>query len=238
MRRDRETVWAKYGVGHAVNVGDYLMAVACRAVLRSPVSDRARVRLLAAFGEALETTARGQALDLNWRGRADLTVQDYLELVRLKTGRYLALGMVGGAVIAGLGQKVTAAIEALGEDMGAAFQIRDDMIDLTAGKGRGNVTGNDIREGKPSILYAHAISAAAPGQKEDLIRIMRKVREETTEADVEWVKELYRRLGSVEFARAEAERLVARAFEAIGRLPAPKRDFFRQLTRYMVSRTR
>jgi geranylgeranyl pyrophosphate synthase len=237
IRRDREAVWVRYGMPNAVNAGDYLLGVAFRAVVNSPVSDRVRVRLMTAFTDALESTCRGQALDLNCRGKADLTVHDYLEMVKLKTGRYLALGMVGGAIIAGLRRKPLAAIDTLGEDMGAAFQIRDDLIDLTAGKGRGGVTGNDIREGKASILYAHAISVASRAEKDALIRVMRKPRDKTTDADVERVKRLYQRLGSLEFAQDVAERLVSQAFETIERLPAANRDFFRQLTRYMASRT-
>lgn len=238
IRRDRETVWVKYGPANAINVGDYLLGVAYRAILSSPVGENVTVRLVRAFTEAFETTCRGQALDLNCRAREDLTVGDYLEMVTLKTGRYLALGMVGGGIIAGLDPIALSPIEALGESMGAAFQIRDDVIDLTAGKGRGGVTGNDIREGKPSILYAHAVSAAGPAERRDLVRIMRTPRQETTDADVAWVRGLYDRLGSLEFARAEADRLVERAFETIERIPVEDKEFFRRLTRYMVSRTK
>lgn len=177
-------------------------------------------------------------MDLNNRGRDDVTVDDYLEMVTLKTGRYLALGMVGGGIVAGLAAAAVAQIEVLCESMGAAFQIRDDVIDLTAGKGRGGVTGNDIREGKASILYAHAIAAARAGERREVIEIMRKPREQTTDADVQRVEELYRRLGSLDFAKAEADRLVERAFETIERLPVRDKSFFRRLARYMVSRTK
>ena len=238
IRRDQGAVWVRYGACNAVNVGDYMLSVAYGAVLKSPVPDAARARLAQAFAEALETTCRGQALDLNWRGRADLTVRDYLEMVTLKTGRYMALGMVGGGIIAGLSDDALAPLEQLGACLGAAFQIRDDLIDLTAGKGRGGVTGNDIREGKCSILYAHAVSAAKPPDRETLIRIMRKPRQDTTDADVARVHDVYRRTGSLQFADEQAECLVARAFETIERIPAADKEFFRRLTRYMVSRTR
>jgi geranylgeranyl pyrophosphate synthase len=157
--------------------------------------------------------------------------------VSLKTGRYMALGMAGGAIIAGMGDEVVEQIDALGECMGAAFQIRDDVIDLTAGKGRGGVIGNDIREGKSSILYAYALSAADAGQRADLVRIMAKAREETSEADVQRVHALYRKLGAFEFAQREADRLVDRAFETVDRIPVRDKQFFRSLTRFMVSRS-
>ena len=122
--------------------------------------------------------------------------------------------------------------------MGPAFQIRDDVIDWTAGKGRGGILGNDIREGKPSILYAHALSASEPGDRHRLVEVMRKPRDETTDEDVRWVRTLYDRVGSLEFARARADAFVERAFGTIERIPVGDRDFFRRLTRYMASRSR
>ncbi len=237
IRRDEATVWVKYGLANAVNVGDYLLGAAYRAILSSPLSETTTLQLLRAFTEAYETTCRGQALDLNWRAKEDLTVSDYLEMVTLKTGRYLALGMVGAGIIAAADQPILSSFDQLGRSMGAAFQIRDDVIDLTVGKGRGGVTGNDIREGKASILYAHALRAAEPAERRELVAVMARPREDTTGGDVERVKGLYDKLGSLEFARAEADRLVEAAFETIERMPVADKAFFRRLTRYMVSRT-
>jgi len=238
VRRDRPTVWVKYGQPNAINVGDYMLSVATRAVLMSPVDDALRVELARLFTETIEVTCRGQSLDLNNRASEDLTVEQYMQMVTLKTGRYLALGMVGGGMIAGAEGETLARLEALCSSMGAAFQIRDDLIDLTVGKGRGGALGNDIREGKPSILYAHAISVASPDQKRRILSVMAKPRQETTDADVAEVRRLYDELGSVEFASAEADRLIDRAFETIEKIPVADKQFFRDIARYMVNRTK
>ncbi len=238
VRRDRETVWVRYGQANAINVGDFMLGVASEALLRSPVSNRQRVELARAFAAAYTDTCRGQAFDLNTRGKVDLTVEHYLEMVTLKTGRYMALGMLGGAIVADADAVVLECVGRLGECMGAAFQIRDDMIDLTVGKGRGGQTGNDIREGKSSILYAHAINAADEDTKRELAGIMAKPREETTDFEVERVGALYEELGSLEFARAEAERLVQKAFDIIEQVPLNDTRFFRQVIGYMVSRSK
>jgi geranylgeranyl pyrophosphate synthase len=236
VRRDRDTVWVKYGVPNAVNVGDYMLAAAYRAVGRSHVPTDVLPRLFDVYSMAFESTCQGQALDLNWRARRDFTVDDYLRLVTLKTGRYMALGMVGGALVAGATDKVVQEIQRLGEHMGAAFQIRDDLIDLSVGKGRGGVIGNDVREGKCSILYAHAISAANPAQAERLISIMARPREETTNEDVSEVQQIYAELGSVEFAQSRAEALAAQAIEVAEHIPVRDRSFFPEVTRFMVMR--
>jgi geranylgeranyl pyrophosphate synthase len=237
VRRDAPTVWVRFGMENAVNLGDYMLGRAYAAILSSPVELSATHRLLTAFTETYERTCRGQALDVNWRGREDLTVEQYLEMVTLKTGDYLALGMVGGAIIAGLPDGSVAQIRQLGSNMGPAFQVRDDVIDLTLGKGRGGALGNDIREGKPSILYAHALSAASGEDRRRLLEIIRKPREETTDADVREVIALYGRLGSLDFARRTADELVRQAFETIERIPVENKDFFRQAARFMAERT-
>jgi len=237
MRRDREAVWVRYGMANAVNVGDYLLGVAYRAILRCPVDEVTMVRLLREFAETYESTCRGQAMDLNRRAMTSLTVDDYLHMVTLKTGRYLALGMVGGAMIAGAARDVIECIRELARSMGAAFQIRDDVIDLTAGKGRGGVIGCDIREGKPSILYAHALNAADAQDRATLVEVMARPREQTTDDDVREVRGLYERVGSLEFAAAEADRLIQEAYGTVERLPVQEKEFFHQVVSHMVSRS-
>jgi len=236
VRRDQPTVWVKFGLENAINLGDYMLGRAYTCILRSPVEAHTRLRLLSVFTETCELTCRGQAIDLNCRGREDFAIEHYLEMVTLKTGRYLALGMVGGGIVAGLDERATRVIQELGCNMGPAFQIRDDLIDLTQGKGRGGARGNDIREGKPGILYAHALSAARALDGRRLMDIMRRPRDQTREEDVQWVIALYERLGSLEFARQKADQLVAEAFETIERIPVENKEFFRQVARFMVER--
>ena len=237
VRRDTPTVWVAYGVANAINLGDDMLARAYSLVLRSPVEPPTRLRLSEAFCEALECTCRGQALDLNSRGRADFTLDDYLRMVTLKTGRYLALGMVGGAIAARAEEPAVERIKGLGDSMGPAFQIRDDVIDLTQGKGRGGLMGNDIREGKPSILYAHALEATSGGERDRLVEIVSRERASTTDEEVAWVTGLYQQCGSLDFARRKADEMIEEAFKTIEGVPVQNRDFFRSVIRFMAQRT-
>jgi geranylgeranyl pyrophosphate synthase len=237
IRRDAPTVWVEFGVENAINVGDYMLGRAYSAIQQSPLPGETILRLLEAFTRAFERTCQGQALDMNRRGQEDLTVEQYLDMVRRKTGDYLALGMVGGAIIAGLSEKGVDRIRELGSNMGPAFQVRDDLIDLTQGKGRGGAVGNDIKEGKPSILYAHALSEANEADRARLLEVVRKPRKKTTQEDVREVISIYERLGSLEFARKTAQSLVEDAADTIDRIPVENKEFFRQVARFMAERT-
>ena len=125
VRRDAPTVWVQFGVENAVNLGDYMLGRAYSAIQQSPLPGEKVLRLLSAFTRAYERTCQGQALDLNRRGNSDLTVEQYLDMVRRKTGDYLALGMVGGAIVAGLPRDGVEKIRELGSNMGPAFQVRE-----------------------------------------------------------------------------------------------------------------
>jgi len=238
VRRDQPTVWKKYGVANAINVGDYLLSRALKAAMRSPVDERTRDRLLNLFLDTYERTVEGQAMDINARCDDRFDVETYLRMAEFKTGRYLVLGMIGGAVIAGAPEVTIQCLEKLGANMGPAFQIRDDLIDLTRGKGRGGVKGSDIREGKASILYAHALAHSLPGEQERLLAIMRKPRMETSDDDVKWVMAMYERCGSLEFAEEQAEELTRKAQAVLEYLPVEQRPLLGGLVTYMVERTR
>ncbi len=238
VRRDAPAVWVEYGQANAINLGDFMLGRACSAVMMTPVDDGTRCRLLEVFIRTYENTCRGQAFDLNRRGASDMNVDEYLRMVRLKTGDYLVLGMIGGAVIAGAGDDVLDAIRELGHLIGPAFQIRDDVIDLTHGKGRGGMLGNDIREGKPSILYAHALNAASGQERRMLIDTARQAREHIDDETVRDIMALYERLGSVRFASEMASDLTRRAFDAVEDIPLQNKDVFRRLVRFMAERTK
>jgi geranylgeranyl pyrophosphate synthase len=125
--------------------------------------------------------------------------------------------------------------------LGPAFQIRDDLIDLTQGKGRGGEIGCDIKEGKPSIFFAYVLDREQ-GTDDDrarLVEIVGKPREETGIDDVSWVIDLYKRAGAVEFAQNEAQALIQQSQEVIETLPLDDsgKQVFRAIAKFMIDRT-
>ena len=236
MRRDQPTVWVKFGVANAINAGDYLLARAYHCILISPIPADRKLKLLEIFTLTYEKTVEGQALDINARGATDYTVEKYLELVRLKTGYYLACGMVGGAVTSGNIEGTIDKIWTLGKLMGPAFQIKDDLIDLTVGKGRGGVIGSDIKEGKASFLYAYTLEIANNDDKASLIEIMAKQRDETTDDDVQYVLNIYNKHGAIDHAQKYANDLIKQTYDIIDEIPTDNKSVFRDIANFMAQR--
>jgi geranylgeranyl pyrophosphate synthase len=234
MRRDRPTVWVQYGTANAINAGDYLLGRAYRSILNSRVPTEKRLRLLDIFTLTYEKTVEGQALDINWRGAKDFTIEKYLQIVELKTAYYLTCGMVGGAVVAGASEEVIQKLWELGHSIGPAFQIRDDLIDLTQGKGRGGQIGSDIKEGKASFLYAYTLGKVKPQERDRLIEIMLKPREKTADGEVQEVLDLYKKYGAITYAQDYAEGLVRKAYQTIEELPVEDKETFRAIATFMA----
>ena len=236
VRRDQPTVWVKYGIANAINAGDYLLACAYKSTLASPVSLEKKIKLLQVLTTTYEKSVEGQALDINARAAEDFSVDKYMKMVELKTGYYLACGMVGGAIISGVSEQVVEKIWTLGKTMGPAFQIRDDLIDLTHGKGRGGVIGSDVKEGKASFLYSYALQVASADDKKHLREIMLKPRNETTDNDIRWVLDVYKKYNAINYAQEFAEDLIKQAYKTINEIPVEDKTIFKEIASFMAQR--
>jgi geranylgeranyl pyrophosphate synthase len=242
FRRGRATLWVEQGIPTALNVADFLIAEAFRLVAEAGAENGPLSRdLHEIFTQTFRTTVEGQALDLYWRGRSSFTVEAYEEIIRKKTGRYLAVGWVGAARLAGRERAEANAFWEIGDELGPAFQIKDDLLDLTDGKGRGGEVGCDIREGKPSILYAHALAHPGldSGQRARLVEIHARDREKTEPQEVAWVIALYDELGVLEVARREMRKRLdhgVRKIESLAFAPPPLARQFGELAQFLVDR--
>ncbi len=202
-RRGRPSVWKKYGLAHGINIGDFLYTKVWSLFLALEDSLDIETRMAQArlLTHTVEYTIMGQALEMNARQSRDITLDSYLEIVGHKTAHYLAAPIVSGAMIANASDETITALRDFGRHVGPVFQVIDDMIDLTEGKGR-EAIGSDIREGKRSFLVAHAAQQASGEDREKMFDILDKPREETTDDDVQWVKALFQRTGSTQAGSA------------------------------------
>jgi len=241
VRRDRPAVWVKYGLAHGINTGDYLFAKTYEAALgcveRGLDSGRAN-RLMQLITKTIVHTGEGQALDIGARDRHDLTVDEYMHITIEKTGYYLACPAIGGAIVAGADEKTIAALEEFGKCIGPVFQITDDVIDLTEGKGRGGVKGSDIMEGKRSYLVVHAASKCTDAERKQLYQILDKPRSETTAKDVVWATGLFEKYGSIDAARKAGKEYLDRGRRVLEPLPEALRENVFAASRYMLDRKR
>jgi len=238
VRRDKPALWAKYGLAHGINTGDYMAQKVYELVLRSKdrgVDNETVFRLMDSMVTAAAKTAEGQAMEINLRSNDSPNESEYMEMVVGKTAHYLTIPMVGGAIIAGADKKLIDKIIDFGNFIGPAFQITDDILDLTKGKGRKEI-GRDIKEGKRSILVIHCLGKCTAKEKKLLLAVLNKPPGKTTNADVLAVKKLFEEYGSIKYAQDKAKELVTKAKGVTAEMPAPLRDLLNDFADYLVER--
>ena len=247
LRRGQPTLHRTYGTALALNAGDGLAFLAL-AALRDNIArlgPRMAERVMAEFEFMSTQTVDGQALELGWRqdNRLDLGPADYLELIMKKTCWYTTiLPLRLGALIGSWGTADLQAMIDFGFNLGAAFQIRDDILNLVPDAGRyGKEELGDLREGKRTLVLIHLLAAAEPGERAWIEEYLAQPLEGRTMEGARQLHRLVLRHGSIpfaaEFARGTAtaaERTFERAFAGLA--DGPARRFIRQLIPYMVER--
>jgi geranylgeranyl diphosphate synthase type II len=248
-RRGSPTLHRRVGLPLAVNAGDAL-AVLSLEVLRAGTGRLGRrlgLRVLDEFTSAMWRTLEGQAVELGWRrdGVTDLSARAYLELILRKTCWYTTIAPLRiGALIGSWGSADLRALTRFGLFLGAAFQITDDILNLTGGQAAyGKEIRGDLREGKRTLMVIHLLSVADPPHREAVVALLRAPEAERTEGRLDWLADLLVRYGSIDFARDFARGVAdaaAAAFpEAFRTATRPERaEDIRQLIGYVVDRAR
>jgi geranylgeranyl diphosphate synthase type I len=219
-----------FGAGAAILLGDLALVWADqllyqaplppdRLVAAKPVYDRMRVELMA-----------GQYLDLLEQGRGVGSVERSLRVARYKAAKYTVEGPLHlGGVLAGASTDLLEAYSAFGIPVGEAFQLRDDILGVFGDPDvTGKPAGDDLREGKRTVLVAVADENGSPAQRQALSRHLGDPRLDSQEID--HLREIIRDTGAVTYVEDMIERLVDEAHQALLRIPEPARTVLGSLT--------
>ncbi|MDT0261076.1 polyprenyl synthetase family protein [Jatrophihabitans lederbergiae] len=170
VRRGRPTVHVAYGMSEAIVTGDYLIFSAFAAITASRASgSRAVAESIAVLAEAGSDLCRGQILEAELVDDLTAGVGKYLEMARLKTGALFRAVCHIGALLGGAEETQAAALAGYGEDLGVAFQIRDDLIVFADPAGTvDKPTTSDLVNGRPTLPVLMAYEAADVARRQAL----------------------------------------------------------------------
>ena len=217
MRRGQPTLHRQYSLELALNAGDSLHLLMWR-VLADNIRSLGIAKGLAIVGEfqrMLDRTTLGQTIEIKWtqENKLDLTDKDILFIAASKTADYTIAGpMRLGAILAGATASQLKDIYRFGQPLGYCFQIRDDLLDLTSNfAGLKKQQGNDIYEGKRTIMLMHLIRHMRGKNRRQLLAILRKSRQEKNAAEVKWVIGMMKKYGSLDHGRQLANKFARQA---------------------------
>ena len=196
LRRGQPTVYCKWDENTAILSGDTMYALAWRYFLRQP-SPRLQ-EILQCFNETAIEVCEGQQKDMNFERLTleEVTLDDYMDMIRQKTAVLLAGALKIGALYAGAADEEMERLYRFGIHLGLAFQLQDDLLD---GYGDtavfGKKTGQDIRDNKKSYLPLTALKLCTPEQHKELTGIFAAKNNLDEEEKVRRVMDLYEAIG-------------------------------------------
>lgn len=229
MRRHLATVNARWDNEASVLLGDFLFTHAF--YLASTLDSVLGCRLI---GKATNIVCEGELRQKGSRGNFDLCEGEYLEIVEAKTAELTAVSCRLGALFAGAAEDVVEKLDGFGRDLGIAFQIVDDLLDVVGEeRSTGKSLGTDLEKQKPTLPVIRALELATAADRKAILEL---VSGELRRPEL--LAPYLDRYDAVRYARQKALGFTHRARRRLEKLPAsPSRDILAALTEFVVSRS-
>ena len=212
MRRGMPSVHKVWGDDVAILAGDTLFSKAFEIIIGTEgTSSEQNNRALATVADACVKICEGQALDMGFEDRFDVTQDEYMEMIFKKTGALIAAATKAGAIMGGASDEVIDAMYEYGRLIGLAFQIQDDYLDLASDEETlGKPIGSDIGKGKMTII---AIRGLIDDESGRLLEILKA--ENNSQSEIDEAIDILTNCGAIEYARNLAQESVVQAKEVL-----------------------
>jgi octaprenyl-diphosphate synthase len=211
LRRGRPTANAMFGNAASVLVGDFLYSRAFQMMVSVN-----RMRVLDVLADATNVIAEGEVLQLMNMHDPDLTVEDYLQVIRFKTAKLFEASARLGAVLAGADAALEESCAGYGRALGTAFQLVDDLLDYEGNSSElGKNVGEDLREGKPTLPLLLAMERGSDAER----GLIRQAIEEGEVQGLPEILAIVRRTGALDATREAARRETEHACAMLQALP-------------------
>jgi geranylgeranyl diphosphate synthase type II len=221
LRRGLPALHKKYDWTLALNAGDALHARMWGALLDNAkrLGGEKTLKVMEEFSKMVNETTEGQHMELSWtvNKRWDLWEADYYLMCTKKTAWYTTISPLRlGGIIATASDEILRMMIDIGSKLGIAFQIQDDVLNLTGDTGHyGKEPAGDIREGKRTLILLKVLELSSPTEKRKVLNVMNKKAGEKTQADVDYVLSLVQKYDVIKYATKTALHLEEEARTAL-----------------------
>ena len=237
LRRGQATVHEKWDVNTAILSGDVMMIYAYEFLQHYDADLFAK--LFRVFNQTAKEVCEGQQMDVDFETRNDVAIEEYLEMIKLKTSVLVACALQMGAHIGGASDVDSKRMYEFGLNLGLAFQLQDDFLDAFGDpKTFGKQVGGDIIENKKTFLYIEGLKLANSDQKSELENWFNQ-QPDNTEEKVARVKVLFEQTGSKAAIQSEIKAFTEKALEVLNDLDleSTKKQQLREFAHYLMHRT-
>lgn len=236
LRRNLPAVHVRYGEPTAIIAGDLLFTKAFESMHNT--SGDCSVFKNVEFGlvDCVREICEGQQMDMEFEETQIVSEDEYLEMIRKKTAVFFQFSAEAGAILGGGTKDEIIALNEYGLCLGLGFQIWDDYLDISSNEQTlGKDIGNDIRNGKKTLIAVHCLNNAVGENKKLLQKIFGN--EKATEQEIRQVFDLFKKVGSIEYAKNTSLNYCKEAKNAINVLKdSEAKQLLFELADYSVSR--
>ncbi len=236
-RRGEPCLHLLHGEPLAINAGDGLFSLAFEALHSSSLPTDVVCEASSLLAATATTMCEGQALDIQWQKEKHFpSEKEYLNMIYKKTGVLIATSLELGAIAGGGKAEEREILREFGSSLGIAFQIQDDLLDLTGDeKVVGKSLGNDVVTGKRTLVAIHAMEKANPRDMKRMREILDSRENSRKETD-ECIK-LFREYGAIDHAKKTASSLVHESEKRVDALPpSDAKKTLLELAEFVVKR--
>lgn len=218
LRRGQQTVHEKWGTNNAILSGDVMMVESNKQLTKVKVSVLKDV--LDTFNATAQGVCEGQQLDMEFEFRNDVSIEEYIDMIRLKTAVLVGGAMKIGAIVGGANQTEADLIYEFGENLGIAFQLQDDILDVYGDpKKFGKQVGGDIIANKKTYLLLKLQELAG---KEELEALKKESDNKDTALKIDRITALYNQYEVKELATEQMRKYLDQAFTALASIKVPE----------------
>ncbi len=214
LRRNQPTVHEKWNTNVAVLSGDVMLIKAYQLLCKAPGEKLPEI--LELFNNTAVEVCEGQQLDMDFESRDDVTIAEYIEMIRLKTSVLLGAALNLGAIVAGASTEDKKHLYSFGQNIGIAFQIQDDILDLYADPEKfGKQVGGDVISNKKTVLQLTAIANANKAQ----CNILQQLQKETNlPLKISRTRELFDQLKAKQDCQEMMQEYYSRAKQSLDKI--------------------
>ncbi len=241
VRRGVPTVHVLWGLNLAILAGDLLYAYVFNLISRAVSKGLKPERLqpvLDVVSWASIQLAEGQAMDMDFEKRDDVSVDEYIEMVKRKTAALFEACAAIGAIAAGANSDVVELARKVMRAAGIAFQIKDDILGITVATEKlGKPRYSDIREGKKTLPIIIALNRVDNEKRQYMLKVLRK--ELTSDSDIERVAKIIEDSGAIEDSERMARQYASEALKHLESMEfklLDRKSMIRELIEFIVSR--
>lgn len=211
LRRGIPTLHKKYDMSTAILAGDILLAAAYNFLLKDIKN---KTEILNKFTQALIDVCEGQSMDKIFETQEEVSVKEYISMITKKTAALAEMCCVIGSRLGGGSEKVINALGKYGRNLGIAFQIQDDLLDVIGTEPEfGKMPGSDLVEGKKTYLFVKAFLKAEGEDKENLVKLVRN--KGIDRSEISKYYNIYERLGIIGEAKKDVRYYTGKAVSSL-----------------------